>query len=76
MTLDTRITSLRFEDEANGPLPEPSRLECGWCGAVLRDGAGHVSHGICPGCAGDLDRLFGYPEPHPPGCGCGYCLGG
>lgn len=31
-------------------LPTPTRVECAWCCAVLREGTEPVSHGICQPC--------------------------
>lgn len=33
------------------------RLICAWCGAIIKDGPGPVSHGICGPCAAPFDDL-------------------
>lgn len=38
----------------------PQRLECAWCGSVLREGAEPVSHGICGPC-----RKAHFPDATP-----------
>jgi hypothetical protein len=34
------------------------RVVCAWCGDVLADGSGPVSHGICPSCSLTVERAF------------------
>jgi|GEM_PF-5330406 len=34
------------------------RVVCAWCGDVLADAAGPVSHGICASCAMTVERAF------------------
>lgn len=34
------------------------RVVCAWCGAVLANGEGQVSHGICPGCSELFERAY------------------
>ena len=34
------------------------RVVCAWCGDVMSDGTGPVSHGICPGCSTRVERAF------------------
>ncbi len=34
------------------------RVVCAWCGVVLSDAAGPVSHGICPSCSLTMERAF------------------
>ncbi len=34
------------------------RVVCAWCGAVLSEGEGQVSHGICPGCSELFERAY------------------
>lgn len=31
-----------------------NKVECAWCGQVLREGVLPVSHGICPNCLDDM----------------------
>ena len=34
------------------------RVVCAWCGVVLSDASGPVSHGICPSCSLTVERAF------------------
>ena len=34
------------------------RVVCAWCGAVLTDAAGPVSHGICDSCSLTMERAW------------------
>jgi hypothetical protein len=38
------------------------RIRCAWCGIVMREGRGPVSHGMCPECAATW--LTGMKRPH------------
>ena len=30
--------------------PAPTRVDCAWCGAVIREGVAPISHGACVAC--------------------------
>lgn len=34
------------------------RVVCAWCGLILSDASGPVSHGICPNCSIAVERAF------------------
>ncbi len=34
----------------NGEESMPPGVTCAWCGEIIKDGPGPVSHGMCPGC--------------------------
>ena len=34
------------------------RVVCAWCGVVMSDAAGPVSHGICPNCSLTVERAW------------------
>ena len=34
------------------------RIVCAWCGVVMSDASGPVSHGICPSCSLSVERAW------------------
>ena len=34
------------------------RVVCAWCGLILSDATGPISHGICPSCSMAVERAF------------------
>ncbi len=57
------LTEWRFE--RNCYRQQMLRVECSWCGVVLRPGVEPVSHGICPSCAEAMRADFVF-TPHKP----------
>lgn len=45
------------------------RVVCAWCGAVLTDSAGPVSHGICDSCSLTVERAWHKSLAHRRGAG-------
>ena len=53
-----------MRDEVVGLGDQPMmRLECAWCGLVLADGAGPVTHGICSVCEQYVDVAQPFTDP-------------
>jgi hypothetical protein len=50
-----RTIRLRLESLLEVPA---MRVVCAWCGEVLSDAAGPVSHGICASCSMVVERAF------------------
>ena len=45
------------------------RVVCAWCGAVLTEAAGPVSHGICDSCSLNVERAWHKSLAHRRGGG-------
>lgn len=47
------LAAIKVQDRTVAPLPP---VVCAWCGFVIREGEGPISHGICPSCYDKMDK--------------------
>ena len=46
-------------------LSDPLKLQCGWCGRILREGKMPLSTGICRACADDVLKQLEAGDERP-----------